>query len=135
MCSLQLHDQIYSVPIRNTSEISRSTLQRMETGTAPRPSARMLTKISAAYKVKKEFAEEVLLKGDGEDNEEVNRLDLQGQIARDKSFVMKDHAARSLSECIRTGKQTIYLIKAYEKITGKRILLMTDASKREVTLS
>ncbi len=63
----------------------------------------MLTKISAAYKVKKEFAEEVLLKGDGEEDEELKRLAvLLGQIVRNKSFVLKDHAVRSLSECKRT---------------------------------
>jgi transcriptional regulator with XRE-family HTH domain len=106
------------------SGISRSMLQRLETGGAPRPSARMLAKIAAAYKIKKEVAEEVFLKSDGEDDEECRKLDgLLGQIARDKSFGLKDHAARSLSECKRAGKQTkIYLIKAYEKITGKKIL-------------
>ncbi len=84
----------------------------------------MLAKIAAAYKIKKEVAEEVFLKADGEDDKECKRLDdLLGQIARDKSFALKDHAARSLSECKRAGKQTkIYLIKAYEKITRKKIL-------------
>lgn len=106
------------------SGISRSMLQRLETGGVPRPSVRMLAKLSAAYKIKKEVAEEVFLNGDGEDDDECRKLEgLLKQIARDKSFVLKDHAARSLSECKRAGKQTkIYLIKAYEKITGKRLL-------------
>ncbi len=106
------------------SGISRAMLQRLETGGAPRPSVRMLAKIAAAYKIKKEVAEDVFLKADGEDDKECKRLDeLLGQIARDKSFALKDHAARSLAECKRAGKQTkIYLIKAYEKITRKKIL-------------
>jgi transcriptional regulator with XRE-family HTH domain len=106
------------------SGISRAMLQRLETGGTPRPSARMVAKIASAYKIKKEVAEEVFLKGDGEDDEECRKLDgLLGQIARDKSFSLKDHAARSLSECKRAGKHTkIYLIKAYEKITGKKLL-------------
>ena len=102
------------------SGISRSMLQRLESGGTPRPSAQMLASISRAYKIRKDVAEEVFLKGVEEDNGECKRLDrILKRIALDKSFALKDHAAKSFSECRRMGKQTkIFIIKAYEMIQG-----------------
>ncbi len=102
------------------SGISRSMLQRLESGGTPRPSAKMLATIAQAYKIKKEVAEEVFLKGVEEENGECKRLDgILKRIAADKSFALKDYAAKSFSECRRMGKQTkIFIIKAYEMIQG-----------------
>lgn len=100
------------------SGISRSMLQRLESGGTPRPSAQMLASIARAYKIRKEVAEEVFLKGIEEENGECERLDrILKRIAADKSFALKDYAAKSFSECKRMGKQTkIFIIKAYEMI-------------------